>query len=94
MIALTRLLPKRLHVAGIGFAAAFGAGGSAVFPFITGAMAESKGVWVLQPLIVALMCTMVVIWVTVPTFEETGLRDRMLGALTGRKRHESEVGSS
>ncbi|KAJ8103390.1 major facilitator superfamily domain-containing protein [Lipomyces tetrasporus] len=94
MIALTRLLPKRLHVAGIGFAAAFGGGGSAVFPIITGAMAESKGVWVLQPLIVALMCTMVAIWVTVPTFEETGLRDRMLGALTGRKRHESEGGRS
>ncbi|KAK9321845.1 major facilitator superfamily domain-containing protein [Lipomyces orientalis] len=93
MIALTKLLPKRLHVAGIGFAAAFGGAGSAVFPFITGAMAESKGVWVLQPLVVGLIGTMVVIWVTIPTFEETGMRERILAAVTGRKRHESENGS-
>ncbi|KAK9243073.1 hypothetical protein V1506DRAFT_27191 [Lipomyces tetrasporus] len=75
------------------FAAVFGGAGSAVFPFIIGAMAESKSVWVLQPLIVALISTMVVMWVTVPTFEETSLRERILGALTGRKRHESEGGS-
>ncbi|KAK9387961.1 major facilitator superfamily domain-containing protein [Lipomyces mesembrius] len=93
MIALTRLLPKRLHVTGIGFAASFGGGGSAVFPFITGAMAQSQGAWVLQPLVVALIGAMVVIWMTIPTFEETGLRDRILGAFTRRKRRMSESDS-
>ncbi|KAK9364504.1 major facilitator superfamily domain-containing protein [Lipomyces kononenkoae] len=88
MIALTRLLPKRLHVAGIGFAAAFGGAGSAVFPFITGAMSASKGVWVLQPLVAALIGLMIVIWVTIPTFEETGLRERICAALIGRKKNE------
>ncbi|KAK9370214.1 major facilitator superfamily domain-containing protein [Lipomyces kononenkoae] len=94
MIALTRLLPKRLHVTGIGFAAAFGGGGSAIFPFITGAMAASKGAWVLQPLVVALISAMVIIWVTIPTFEETGLRDRILGALSGRKQRLSDGDSN
>ncbi|KAK9311331.1 major facilitator superfamily domain-containing protein [Lipomyces starkeyi] len=82
MIALSRLLPKRLHVAGIGFAASFGGGGSAVFPFIIGAMTQSKGVWVLQPFVLALIGAMVIIWITVPSFEERGIRDRICRVFT------------
>lgn len=41
---MTKLLPKRLHVAAVGFAAAVGASGATVLPFLVGAVAQSKGV--------------------------------------------------
>ncbi|KAK9246474.1 major facilitator superfamily domain-containing protein [Lipomyces tetrasporus] len=94
MVALTRLLPKRLHVTGIGFAASIGGGGAAVFPFITGAMAQAKGAWVLQPLVVALIGAMILIWITIPTVEETGLWDRILGKFIRRKGRNNDTESN
>ncbi|KAF5017057.1 hypothetical protein F66182_11072 [Fusarium sp. NRRL 66182] len=35
VVAATKLLPKHLHVTAIGFAAALGGAGAAVFPFAT-----------------------------------------------------------
>ncbi|KFY18658.1 hypothetical protein V491_04737, partial [Pseudogymnoascus sp. VKM F-3775] len=49
IMVATKLLPPRLHVSAIGFVAAFGSSGAAVFPFVVGAIAQAKGVWVLQP---------------------------------------------
>lgn len=46
VVATTKLLPKHLHVSGIGFAAAFGGSGAAVFPFVTGVIAQARGVQV------------------------------------------------
>jgi fucose permease len=48
IVVATKLLPARLHVSAIGFAAAFGGGGAAVLPFAVGAIAQAKGVQVLQ----------------------------------------------
>ncbi|KAK9465962.1 major facilitator superfamily domain-containing protein [Lipomyces arxii] len=81
MIALTKLLPKRLHVTGIGFAASFGGAGSAVFPFITGALAETHGPKVLLPLVLTLILCMTVIWVALPSFETTGIRNKIIKML-------------
>tara|TARA_R110002060_G_scaffold19350_8_gene26358 strand:+ start:1157 stop:1420 length:264 start_codon:yes stop_codon:yes gene_type:complete len=36
IVVATKLLPRRLHVSAIGFAAAFGGGGAAVLPFAVG----------------------------------------------------------
>ena len=55
VVVATKLLPQRLHVSAIGFAAAFGGGGAAVFPFAVGAIASAKGVQVLQPIALALL---------------------------------------
>ncbi|KAF4307248.1 hypothetical protein GTA08_BOTSDO05339 [Botryosphaeria dothidea] len=55
VVAATKLLPKYLHVSAIGFAAAFGGGGAAVFPFAVGAIAQARGVQVLQPFVLALI---------------------------------------
>lgn len=66
VVALTKLLPKKLHVAAVGFAAALGASGACVMPFAVGAIANAKGVYVLQPIILAcLVCTLVV-WLIIP----------------------------
>jgi hypothetical protein len=48
-----RVLPRWLLTGSIGWIAGFGQAGSAVFPFITGAIASKTGIKALQPLYVA-----------------------------------------
>ncbi|RAK73462.1 MFS general substrate transporter [Aspergillus fijiensis CBS 313.89] len=64
-IALEMVFWLHLHVAAIGFAAAFSMGGGAVFPFAIGAIAQAKGVTVLQPILVAMLAVALLIWGTV-----------------------------
>ena len=66
VIACTRLLPKHLHVSGVGFAAAFGGSGGAIWPFVTGVIAQKKGVQVLQPIILALLVGIWFLWLALP----------------------------
>ncbi|KAF2716024.1 MFS general substrate transporter [Polychaeton citri CBS 116435] len=66
VVATTKLLPKHLHVSGIGFAAAFGGSGGAIFPYAVGAIAQAKGVQVLQPIILALLVVIWFLWLAVP----------------------------
>lgn len=66
IVATTKLLPKHLHVAAIGFAAAFGGGGGAIFPFAVGALAQAKGVQVLQPVILAIFAGITGLWLMLP----------------------------
>lgn len=66
VVAATKLLPRHLHVSAIGFAAAFGGSGAAVFPFVVGAIAQAKGVQVLQPIILALLAVITGIWLCLP----------------------------
>lgn len=66
IVAATKLLPPDYHVSAIGFAAAFGGGGAAVFPFVVGAIAQAKGVEVLQPIIVAIFAFVLVVWLSLP----------------------------
>lgn len=61
-----KLLPKHIHVSGIGFAMAIGGTGGTVFPFAIGAIAASKGVEVLQPIILALIVVLAGIWLSFP----------------------------
>ncbi|KAI1615680.1 MFS transporter [Exophiala viscosa] len=61
-----KLLPKHIHVSGIGFAMAIGGTGGTVFPFAIGAIAAKKGVEVLQPVILALIVVLVGIWLSFP----------------------------
>ena len=68
----TKLLPKELHVAAVGFMATTGQAGSAAFPFLTGAIAAPAGVQVLQPILVALLAGMAVLWGCVPRVSRRG----------------------
>ncbi|KAL7271776.1 hypothetical protein RUND412_005439 [Rhizina undulata] len=63
---MTKLLPRELHTAAVAFSATMGQAGSAGFPFLTGAVAAKAGVGVLQPVLVALLGGMVVLWAFVP----------------------------
>ncbi|PZD33876.1 MFS-1 domain containing protein [Pyrenophora tritici-repentis] len=66
VVAATKLLPRHLHVSAIGFAAAFGGSGAAIFPFAVGAIAQAKGVQVLQPIILALLGVILGLWLCLP----------------------------
>jgi fucose permease len=68
VVAATKLLPRHLHVSAIGFAAAFGGSGAAIFPFAVGAIAQAKGVQVLQPIILALLVVIMGLWLGLPRF--------------------------
>ncbi|KIW29516.1 uncharacterized protein PV07_05329 [Cladophialophora immunda] len=61
-----KLLPKHIHVSSIGFAMALGGTGGTVFPFAIGAIAASKGVKVLQPIILALIIVLLGLWLSFP----------------------------
>lgn len=66
IVAATKLLPKHLHVSSIGFAAALGGTGAAIFPFAVGAIAQAKGVQVLQPFALALLVAVLGTWLLLP----------------------------
>ncbi|KAI0444222.1 putative MFS transporter [Xylaria telfairii] len=66
IVAMSKLLPHHLHVSAIGFAAAFGGSGAAVLPFAVGALAQAKGVQVLQPIILALFAAILLVWCGLP----------------------------
>ncbi|KAF2869795.1 major facilitator superfamily domain-containing protein [Massariosphaeria phaeospora] len=66
IVAATKLLPRHLHVSAIGFAAAFGGSGAAILPFAVGAIAQAKGVQVLQPIILAFLGVILGLWFCLP----------------------------
>lgn len=66
IIVMSKLLPVHLHVSAIGFAAAFGGSGAAILPFGVGAIAQAKGVQVLQPIILALLAAILLVWCGLP----------------------------
>ncbi|KAH6622935.1 major facilitator superfamily domain-containing protein [Chaetomium tenue] len=85
VVAATKLLPRDHHVSAIGFAAAFGGGGAALFPFAVGAIAQSKGVEVLQPVVLAILVFILLMWLLLPG----GLR---MGGLEKARDNNEKVG--
>jgi fucose permease len=66
VVMVLKLLPNHLHVSSIGFATALGGMGGAVFPFAIGAIAQAKGVEVLQPVILTLLLGVMALWLGFP----------------------------
>ncbi|KAH9478785.1 Bypass of stop codon protein 6 [Psilocybe cubensis] len=62
----SRILPRWILTGSIGWIAGFGQAGSALFPFITGAVAERHGIKSLQPLLISMMGLMLGLWALVP----------------------------
>jgi len=71
VVAATKLLPTHLHVAGIGFAAAFGAAGACILPFAVGAIAQAKGVQVLMPIVLAMLVADAAVWALLPSLKKS-----------------------
>jgi fucose permease len=70
VMVTAKLLPQRIHVSAIGFAMAIGGTGGTIFPFIIGAIASHAGVGVLQPIILALIALVTIIWLNFPHVSE------------------------
>lgn len=70
IVAVSKLLPRHLHVGAIGFAAAFGGSGAAILPFAVGAIAQAKGVEVLQPIILAFLGAIFLLWLGLPAMDK------------------------
>ncbi|KAI0323777.1 MFS general substrate transporter [Cubamyces sp. BRFM 1775] len=64
------VLPPELISGGIGWIASFGSAGAAMFPFITGAIASGTSIASLQPLLIAMMGLLLVVWAFVPRSRE------------------------
>ncbi|EAU89256.1 hypothetical protein CC1G_03521 [Coprinopsis cinerea okayama7 len=62
----SRVLPRRLLTSSIGWIAGFGQAGSALIPFMTGAIAENHGIKSLHPLLVAMMAVLILLWWVLP----------------------------
>ncbi|KAH8667120.1 major facilitator superfamily domain-containing protein [Xylariales sp. PMI_506] len=71
ILAMSKLLPCHLQVGAIGFAAAFGGGGAAILPFAVGALAQAKGVQVLQPIILSFFIMLMILWLCLPNFDKS-----------------------
>ncbi|KAF7589565.1 hypothetical protein BBP40_004144 [Aspergillus hancockii] len=80
VVVATKLLPKSQHVSAIGFAAAFGGGGAAVLPFAVGAIAQARGVEVLQPFIIGLSAGILLLWLGLPRVPKKGEEENRLSA--------------
>ncbi|KAF7351433.1 MFS domain-containing protein [Mycena sanguinolenta] len=61
-----RVFPRRLLSGSIGWIAGFGQTGSALLPFITGAVASKAGIKALQPLLISMMGMFPILWALVP----------------------------
>ncbi|CAG5153283.1 uncharacterized protein ALTATR162_LOCUS3111 [Alternaria atra] len=77
IVATTKALPAYLHVSAIGFAAAIGVGGGAALPFAIGSLAQAKGLGVLQPIILAVLAVLLVLWLCFPKLEKRTMEDGM-----------------
>ncbi|KAI0764570.1 MFS general substrate transporter [Trametes elegans] len=62
----TTILPRWLLTACMGYIAAVGLAGSALLPFLTGLLASKFGIASLQPFVVSMMSTLIVIWAIIP----------------------------
>ncbi|KAK0381715.1 hypothetical protein CLIM01_00956 [Colletotrichum limetticola] len=68
MIAITKLLPRHLHVSAIGFAIGLGGSGAAILPFVIGAQAQRHGVQVLSPILLGALAFLLFTWSFLPNF--------------------------
>lgn len=69
VVVMTKLLPRHLHVSAVGFASAFGGSGAAILPFAVGAIANHAGVQALQPIILAFLAAIFLIWLGLPRMQ-------------------------
>ncbi|KAI7860296.1 major facilitator superfamily domain-containing protein [Circinella umbellata] len=63
----SKVLPRNMHATSIGFIAGTGAGGAALFPFITGQVAGKFGILSMPIVCLAMSVTMQILWTFVPS---------------------------
>ncbi|KAI9314968.1 major facilitator superfamily domain-containing protein [Dichotomocladium elegans] len=69
---VSKVLPRHLHPAAIGFIAATGAGGAAFFPFLTGQVSGHFGILSMPIVCLLMTITMQILWILVPSGKNEG----------------------
>ncbi|KAK9369467.1 major facilitator superfamily domain-containing protein [Lipomyces kononenkoae] len=64
--AISHLLPRRTQNFSLTIVTAFGSTGGALWPFITGLLAQTKGTFVVHPVAISLFAAMCVCWYLIP----------------------------
>ncbi|KAK4518508.1 uncharacterized protein ATC70_008726 [Mucor velutinosus] len=63
----SKALPRSYHATSIGFVAALGAGGAALFPFLTGQVAGKFGILIMPAACIVMSAVMLVLWCFIPS---------------------------
>ncbi|RUS33757.1 major facilitator superfamily MFS_1 [Jimgerdemannia flammicorona] len=63
----SQVVPKELFASSVGFLTAFGSGGAALFPWLTGTIAVRYGIWIMMPFSIALVVVMFAFWIFIPS---------------------------
>lgn len=64
-----KLVPRSMHADAFCFMSAVGQSGQAAWPLIVGIMSTQKGIWVVEPTVIALLGAQAVCWWLVPKVE-------------------------
>ncbi|KAF5329971.1 hypothetical protein D9611_010408 [Ephemerocybe angulata] len=60
-----RILPRHIYLGAVGWISSFGQAGSAIIPFITGAISQKYGIKSLHPMLVTILGVMIgLLWLT------------------------------
>jgi MFS family permease len=62
MALFARALPRSAQTTAVGFVSSAGSSGGAVWPFVTGLVAQERGTWVLHPICIGLFALMLGCW--------------------------------
>lgn len=66
---VSSIVPRKIQVVSLTIMSAFGSIGGALFPFITGLLAQSQGAYVVLPIFIASYSLMLVFWFLLPNVE-------------------------
>jgi MFS family permease len=70
IVIFMRLLPRSIQTISASFISSAGSSGGAVWPFLTGLIAQSKGTYVLHPICIGLFILMLGCWAILPEVEK------------------------
>lgn len=64
-----KLIPRSMHADAFSLMSAVGQSGSALWPLVVGIMSTKKGIWVVEPTVVALLGAQAICWWLVPKID-------------------------
>lgn len=67
--AVSFMVPRKIEVVSLTIMTAFGLSGGAIFPFVTGLIAEKLGAYVVLPIFIASYSVMLVFWLLLPNID-------------------------
>lgn len=65
-----KLMPREIQTTALSFVSSAGSSGGALWPFITGLIAQTKGTWVLHPICIGLFALMLACWLLLPNVDK------------------------